>query len=115
MKTLTCGTLLVLLFAVATAAYAVPSMDVTVSDLQAKTARKISTKPDGTFAINGLRPGQYLVQFKARHALATNDRYLLILCAGEKTLISNAFPGKKLTAGGVAARMDVGAQKTLTG
>lgn len=101
MKNLTCGALLVLLFAVAaTAAYGVPSMDVTVSDLQTKTARKVSTKPDGTFAISDLRPGQYLVEFKLRHALATNDRYLLILCAGKKTLISNAFPSTKLTPAG---------------
>jgi hypothetical protein len=105
-----------LILCLGNAAYGVPLMDVTVSDAQGKLAGKALTKANGTFATTTPLPaGHYVVQFKARNNALKSDQYLLILTAGKSTVISNAFPGKNFSAGGVAIRMDVRAGKKITG
>ena len=114
METIVRGALLFVLL-LGTAAYGVPLMDVTVSDAQGKLADKALSKANGTFATSTLPAGHYVVYLKSRNSALKSDQYLLILTAGKSTVISNAFPGKDFSAGGVAVRMNVGAQKRITG
>lgn len=115
MKTTIRGALFSLFLIVTAGAYAVPSLEVTVLDSQTRMGFKCATKTDGTFTTGKLAPGSYVVQFKSRNAAVKKDRYLLIVCAGKKTVISNAFSGDSFSGGGVAVRMDVDAGKSITG
>ena len=60
---------------------------------------------NGTFAAANLPPGQYVVQVNSKSPPLEGDQYLLIVLAGKNTLVSNAIPGEKFKAAGVAVRV----------
>lgn len=107
--------LVALLLSVAPAVYALPVMNVIVSDADSKLAYKGVTNSDGTFATTKLAPGNYVVRFVAKGAVTKDDHYMLILSAGKKSLISNGVDGDKFKATGVAARMEVTKASSITG
>ena len=115
MKTMVRNVLFTLVLLFTAAAYAIPLMDVTVSDANSKVAFKGATHANGTFATAELRPGQYVVQFRSKGAAVKGDQYMLILLGGKKPLISNAVAGERFAAGGVAVRMDVKSAMKITG
>lgn len=105
----------ILLLALASSASAIPPLDVTVSDAATGRTHQMLTKPDGTFVTGTLPSGSYVIKFRSHDAALANDQFLLILCAGKKTLVSNAIPGKQFTAGGAAVKMQLGNEKQITG
>ncbi|MDQ6912431.1 MAG: carboxypeptidase-like regulatory domain-containing protein [Verrucomicrobiota bacterium] len=109
------GALFSFLLLATSAAYAVPSMHVTVSDPNGKPAYRGATNADGTFATGNLPPSQYVVQFTSKDAAATKDQYLLVISAGKKNLISNTFAGEKFTSGGAAVKLDLAAVGKISG
>ncbi len=106
---------LLLLVFVASSAFAIPPLDVTVSGANSGRVSKMITKSDGTFATGSLASGSYVVEFRSHSAALANDQFLLVLRAGKKTVISNAIPGKQFTAGGAAVRMDLKNGTAITG
>ncbi len=109
------GLLITLGLLTASVAHAIPSMEVTVFDGNAKLAFKGATQANGTFATGDLRPGQYVVRFISKIAAVRGDSYLLILIAEKKPFISNPVAGGKFFGGGVAIRMDVTQPVRITG
>lgn len=107
--------ILPLLLALVSSASAIPPLDVTVSDATTGRTQKMLTKPDGTFATGALPSGSYVIKFRSHDAALANDQFLLVLCAGKKTMVSNAIPGKQFAAGGAAVRMQLGNEKQITG
>ena len=107
--------LLCLLLIVVGAAYGVPPMKVTIREGRSKPVFQGTTRANGTFASAKLPPGHYVVQFSSKSQALQDDQFLLILLAGKKTLISNAVPGKKFTAAGVAAEMEVSNEGIIAG
>ncbi len=105
-----------LLLGIGAAAYAgVPPMEVTVSDASGQVAFQGMTNANATFATTNLRPGNYVVQFNAKSAALNGNQYLLVVSAGEKKVIAHAVPGEKITAGGVAMKVDVGPGLKISG
>ncbi len=107
--------LLFLSLLTASVAHALPSMEVAVSDANAKLAFKGKTQANGTFTTGDLRPGQYVVRFSSKSAALRGDSYLLILAVGKKPFVSNPVPGEKFAGGGVAIRIDVTRPIRVTG
>lgn len=107
--------LLCLLPIVVGAAYGIPPMKVTISEGRSKPVFQGTTRADGTFASAKLPPGHYVVQFSSKSQALQGDQFLLILLTGKKTLISNAVPGEKFTAAGVAAEMEVSNEGKIAG
>lgn len=93
----------------------VPRIEVTVVDSTGRVAFEGATKVDGTFATKDLRPGRYLVRFRAKGAAIRGDDYVLILSAGIKPFLSNPVPGENFATGGVAIRMDSETAMKITG
>src|SRR2546421_10543765 len=109
---------LVILFLVvaASAVYgAVPPMTVTVSGPGGKVAFKGSTSTGGTFATGSLGAGNYVVQFNTSNAAVKGKSYALFISAGKKKVTADSVSGEKLSAGGVAMKIDVAAGLNITG
>ena len=104
-----------LLVAVSAAYSAVPPLTVTVSGAGGKVAFKGATNTAGTFATPALSPGNYVVQFNSSNAAVKGNQYTLVISAGKKKVSADAIAGDKLTAGGVAMKIDVGAGLKITG
>lgn len=103
---ITCAS--IVLLAVALPAYAgPPPMEVTVIDASNRVAFVATTDRKGSFSSANLRPGQYVVRFRAKSAAVKGDQYMVIVDAGQKPLLSNAIDGARFAAGGVAVRMEV--------
>lgn len=94
---------------------AVPPMTVTVSGPGGKSAFKGSTNTAGTFATPNLSAGNYVVQFNSSNAAVKGNSYTLVISAGKKKVSAEAIAGDKLSAGGVAMKIDVGAGLKITG
>ena len=94
---------------------AVPAMNVTVSDASGKAAFKGATDAKGAFATANLKPGNYVVQFNATSAAVKGNHYAIAVSAGKKKVSAKGIPGEKLTAGGVAVKVEVGAGLNITG
>ncbi len=109
------GGLICLLLFVVSGAYAIPPMKVSVYQGKSRPVYQGTTNADGTFAAAKLPPGHYVVQVASKSPALEGDQYLLILLAGKNTLISNAIPGDKFNAAGVAAELSVGAEGKITG
>jgi hypothetical protein len=93
---------------------AVPSMNVTVSDSSGKSAYKGATDAKGSFATGTLKPGGYVVQLNSKSA-PKGAKYAVVVSSGKKKVTANAVDAEKLTAGGVAMKIDVGAGLNITG
>jgi hypothetical protein len=94
---------------------AVPALNVTVSDPGGKVAFKGATNSSGLFATTNLKPGNYVVQFNSTNAGFKGNQYAVVISAGKKKVSANAVAGEKFTAGGVAMKIDVGANVKITG
>src|ERR1044072_6805070 len=116
MKNILCSSVMALLFVVATMAYgAVPPISVSVTDAGGKTAFKGTTNSAGVFSTAKLQPGNYVVQLSSTSPAATANHYSVVVGAGKKKVSASAVPGEKLTGGGVALKVDVGAGLNITG
>jgi hypothetical protein len=104
-----------ILFA-ASAAFAVPSMKVTVFTAGGKVAYQGTTDTSGTFATGALQPGRYIVQFNSKSATnMSGNQYALFVSAGNKKVVAETVAGEKFLGGGVAMRIEVGSGLTITG
>ena len=116
MKTALRNLFLLFVFVTASlASAAVPPMRVIVSNASGELAFKGTTDANGTFATANLRPGHYVVQFKAKSADVKDSSFALIVSAGSKKVVANAVSGSMFTGGGVAMRVDVGDGLNITG
>jgi hypothetical protein len=106
-------TVIALVFAAASFAYAVPSLNVIISDSSGKAAFKGATDAKGTFATGALKPGGYTVQFNSSKAPSGN--YAVVVSAGTKKVTANAVAGDRFAKGGVAMKIDVGSGLNITG
>jgi hypothetical protein len=113
MKNLLRNSLLALLIGGATAAYAAPSMSVTVSDPGGKVAYKGNTSGNGTFATGALAPGDYTVQF--RGGAKKGETYAIVVSAGKQKVTANSVDGSQLGGAGVAMKVKVGKGLNITG
>jgi hypothetical protein len=101
-------------FAAASVAFgALPQLSVTVTDSAGKPAYKGTTNTKGTFATGTLKPGKYVVQFKADGV--KGGSYALVVSAGSKKVTSDSVGGEKFGKGGVAVKIDVGSGLNITG
>jgi hypothetical protein len=115
MKTLSRNLFLVAVLSAATVAFGgVPSVNVTVSSA-GKAAFKGATNAKGTFATGKLQPGNYVVQFTSNASGLKGNRYAIVVSAGTKKVSANGVTGEKLSGGGVAMKVDVGAGLNITG
>ena len=100
----------------ASAAFAVPSMKVTVFTAGGKVAYQGATDTSGTFATSALQPGRYVVQFNSKSATAVDgNRYALFISAGNKKVVAETVAEEKFSGGGVAMRIEVGSGLRITG
>jgi hypothetical protein len=93
---------------------AVPAINVTVADAKGKTAYKGATDGKGVFATPKLQQGNYAVQFTSNSA-PKGSRYTFVVSAGKKKVAANSIGAEKLSGGGVAMKIDVGAGLNITG
>jgi hypothetical protein len=114
MKNLIRSTVLSLLFVAATAAFAVPALNVTVSDSSGKVSFKGATNAKGTFATAKLKPGNYAVQLSSSSG-AVKGNYTIVVSAGTKKVSASGIAGEKFAKGGVALKVDVGTGLNITG
>lgn len=104
-----------LVFAAACMSYgAVPSLNVTVSDAGGKPAFKGTTNAKGTFATATLKPGNYVVQFNSPSG-GIKGSYAIVVSAGTKKVSAAGVAGEKFAKGGVALKVDVGANLNIAG
>src|SRR3982074_2694727 len=104
-----------ILFAVS-AAFAVPSMKVTVFTGSGKVAYQGAADTSGTFATGALQPGRYIVQFNSKSPAAVDgNKYALFISAGNKKVVAETVAGEKFFGGGVAMRIEVGSGLKITG
>jgi hypothetical protein len=103
------------LVAVSVANAGVPPMNVTVSDSTGKAAFKGATQADGGFATTKLQPGNYVVQFTAKNSSMKGGPYSIVVAAGKKKVVANAVASEKFLGGGVAMRVEVGADLNIIG
>ena len=113
MKNLIRSTALSLFLAVGMAYGAVPAVNVIVSDASGKAAFKGTTNAKGTFATAKLQPGNYAVQFSSNGAIQGN--YTIVVSAGTKKVSAAGVAGEKFAKGGVALKVDVGANLNIAG
>lgn len=99
----------------ASAAFALAPLKVTVSDSSGKVAFKGATDSSGAFATRSLPAGNYVVQFNSSDSSLKGQSVNLIVSAGKKKVTAEAISGDKLLAGGVAMKVDVGANLNITG
>jgi hypothetical protein len=93
---------------------ALPQMNVSVSDSSGKTAYKGATDSKGVFASPKLPAGSYAVQFTSKNA-TKGTHYTMVVSAGKKKVVASAIAAERLTAGGVAMKIDVAAGLNITG
>ena len=116
MKNIIRNTTMALLVSAASMAYgAVPPINVIVSDAGGKAAYKGTTNSAGAFATTKLQPGNYTVQLRSTSGTVKGNYYALVVSAGTKKVSANAVAGEKLSGGGVALKVDVGAGLNITG
>ncbi len=92
-----------------------PAIGVIVSDAKGKVAYQGTTNAQGTFSTPNLAPGSYVVQFNSKNAALKGKQYALVISAGKKKVTADAVAGDKLTAGGVAMKVDVGPGLNIAG
>jgi hypothetical protein len=93
---------------------AVPSLNVIVSDASGKAAFKGATNAKGTFATAKLTPGNYVVQFNSPSG-GIKGNYAIVVSAGTKKVSAAGVAGEKFAKGGVALKVDVGANLNIAG
>ena len=70
----------------------------------------------GGFTAANLKPGKYIVEFRAaKSASLQRDSFAMKVAGGKKQTVANGVPGEKLGNGGVAMRVEVGRAGTLSG
>jgi hypothetical protein len=114
MKNMIRSTAFSLFFAVGMAYGAIPTLNVTVSDASGKAAFKGTTDAKGTFATTKLKPGNYAVQFNSSNG-AIQGNYTIVVSAGTKKVSAAGVAGAKFAKGGVALKVDVGANLNIAG
>lgn len=115
MKNMIRSTALFFLLIAASVNAGVPVIKVTVSDASGKAAFKGATDAKGTFATANLKPGNYVVQFNATSGEVKGNHYGIVVSAGKKKVSAQGISGEKLTGGGVAMKVEVGAGLNITG
>ena len=105
----------IIFFTVAMAFGSVPALKVTVSDSAGKVAFKGMTNSSGAFATKSLPAGNYVVQFNASDASLKGQALNFVVSSGKKKVTAEAIAGDKLLTGGVAMKVDVGANLNITG
>lgn len=115
MKTLSRGPLIVILFTATSVFAGTSPMSVLVSDAKGKASFKGMTDAKGTFATSNLPAGNYVVQFTSKNADVKGKFYAVAVSAGKKKVSASAVPGEKFNAGGIAMKVDVGANLNITG
>ncbi len=93
---------------------AIPPLNVTVSDASGKAAFKGTTNAKGTFATAKLKPGNYVVQFNSPNG-GIQGNYAIVVSAGTKKVSAAGVAGAKFAKGGVALKVDVGANLNIAG
>jgi hypothetical protein len=114
MKNLIRSTALSLFLAAGVAYGAVPAFNVTVSDASGKAAFKGTTDAKGAFSTAKLKPGNYAVQFSSSNG-AIQGNYTIVVSAGTKKVSAAGVAGQKFAKGGVALKVDVGANLNIAG
>jgi len=115
MKTIPCGILLFLVFGVASIGFGgAPQINIAILDSSGQTTFKGATDPRGIFASPKLPPGNYAVYFTSKNA-PKGSHYTLVLVAGTKKMAANAITAEKLTAPGVAMRIEVITDRSILG
>jgi hypothetical protein len=114
MKNMIRSSALSLFFAAGMAYGAIPALNVTVSDASGKAAFKGTTNAKGTFATAKLQPGNYAVQFNSPNG-AIQGNYTIVVSAGTKKVSAAGIAGEKFAKGGVALKVDVGANLNIAG
>ena len=94
---------------------AVPPISVTISDAGGKAAYKGNTNSAGAFATTKLQPGNYTVQLRSTSPAVKGNHYAVVVSSGTKKVSASAVAGEKLSGGGVALKVDVGAGLNITG
>src|ERR1041385_3741992 len=107
--------LTIIFFTVAAAFGSVPALKVTISDSAGKVAFKGMTNSSGAFATKNLPAGNYVVQFNASDASLKGQSLNFVVSAGKKKITAEAIAGEKLLGGGVAMKVEVGANLNITG
>jgi len=107
--------LTIIFFTVPTAFGSVPALKVTVSDSAGKVAFKGMTNTSGAFATKNLPAGNYVVQFNATDSTLKGQALNFVVSSGKKKVTAQAIAGDKLLTGGVAMKVDVGANLNITG
>ena len=116
MKNIICSTLITLILAsMAYGATPVPPMSVVISDAAGKAAYKGTTNSTGAFATAKLQAGNYVVQLRSSSPAVKGNHYAVVVSSGTKKVAANAVAGEKLAGGGVALKVDVGANLNITG
>ena len=105
----------IIFFTVAMAFGSVPPIQVSVADTAGKLAFKGVTNSSGAFATRSLPPGNYVVQFNASDSSLKGQALNFIVSAGKKKVTAEAIAGEKLLRGGVAMKVEVGANLNITG
>jgi hypothetical protein len=118
MKNIILSTLMALMLVVASVAHAatpVPPMNVVISDAAGKAAYKGTTNSAGAFSTAKLQAGNYVVQLRSSSPAVKGNYYAVVVSSGAKKVAANSVPGEKLSGGGVALKVDVGASLNITG
>ncbi len=103
MKNIIRNILLSVLLVGASAAYAVPGIDVTVFGPGQKVAYKGKTAANGTFATRALAPGDYVVQFNGKPK--QNNQYALVVSAGKQKVTADTVAGAQFDPDGCLSGM----------
>ena len=107
--------LTIIFFTVAGAFGSVPALKVTISDSAGKVAFQGMTNSSGAFATKSLPAGNYVVQFNASDSSLKGQALNFIVSAGKKKVTAEAIAGEKLLSGGVAMKVEVGANLNISG
>ncbi len=99
----------------ATSYASAPSINVTVFDAGGKVAYRSPMKANAAFTTGNLRPGNYVVQFNSTTSAPTESEYLIVVSSGQRKVIANGVAAEKLTGGGVAMKVAVRGQSSITG
>ena len=116
MKTILWGTLLFLLFGIASIGFGdVPKINIAILDMNGQTTfYKGATDSRGIFVSPKLPTGDYAVCFTSKGAPKASH-YTLVLVAGYKKMAANAITAEKLAAGGVAMKIEVRGDHSIMG
>jgi hypothetical protein len=95
----------VLLAASMVYAEGVPNVDLMISDTAGRLVYRGNTDGNGVFASHEVAPGNYILQFRTKNAVAHRTDYAIYAAAGHQRVVADAVAGSKLAGSGVAMRL----------